>query len=82
MKKICYIHAEAYVGGELKHDPLTQVDADMPVVTGALSGALQEILKSNLQEVRVRGGHLINFVCERAEMEDEEGVENVAITRN
>ena len=59
LKEISYIHAEAYPAGELKHGPLALVDADMPVVTVAPNNELLEKLKSNLQEVRARGGELI-----------------------
>ncbi len=58
LKEISYIHAEAYPAGELKHGPLALVDADMPVVTVAPNDALLEKLKSNMQEVRARGGEL------------------------
>jgi glutamine---fructose-6-phosphate transaminase (isomerizing) len=58
LKEISYIHAEAYAAGELKHGPLALVDADMPVVAIAPNDALLEKLKSNLQEVRARGGEL------------------------
>jgi glutamine---fructose-6-phosphate transaminase (isomerizing) len=58
LKEISYIHAEAYAAGELKHGPLALVDANMPVVAVAPSDALIEKLKSNLQEVRARGGEL------------------------
>src|SRR6187431_1379522 len=58
LKEISYIHAEAYPAGELKHGPLALVDADMPVVTVAPNNDLLEKLKSNLQEVRARGGEL------------------------
>ncbi|WP_160285519.1 glutamine--fructose-6-phosphate transaminase (isomerizing) [Pseudomonas knackmussii] len=61
LKEISYIHAEAYPAGELKHGPLALVDADMPVVTVAPNNELLEKLKSNLQEVRARGGELIVF---------------------
>jgi glucosamine--fructose-6-phosphate aminotransferase (isomerizing) len=59
LKEISYIHAEAYPAGELKHGPLALVDEDMPVVAVAPGDALLEKLKSNLQEVRARGGELI-----------------------
>jgi glucosamine--fructose-6-phosphate aminotransferase (isomerizing) len=59
LKEISYIHAEAYPAGELKHGPLALVDEDMPVVAVAPSGPLLDKLKSNLQEVRARGGELI-----------------------
>jgi glucosamine--fructose-6-phosphate aminotransferase (isomerizing) len=58
LKEISYIHAEAYPAGELKHGPLALVTADMPVVTVAPNDALLEKLKSNMQEVRARGGEL------------------------
>ncbi|MDZ7852551.1 MAG: glutamine--fructose-6-phosphate transaminase (isomerizing) [Halomonas sp.] len=81
LKEISYIHAEAYAAGELKHGPLALVDDAMPVVSVAPSDALLEKLKSNLQEVRARGGRLINFVCERAGLEDEEGVRNFPLPK-
>ena len=61
LKEISYIHAEAYPAGELKHGPLALVDADMPVITVAPRDDLVEKLKSNLQEVRARGGQLYVF---------------------
>ena len=61
LKEISYIHAEAYPAGELKHGPLALVDNDMPVVAIAPNDALLEKLKSNLQEVRARGGELYVF---------------------
>jgi len=61
LKEISYIHAEAYAAGELKHGPLALVDADMPVVAVAPNDDLLEKLKSNLQEVRARGGELFVF---------------------
>ncbi|QAU24035.1 glutamine--fructose-6-phosphate transaminase (isomerizing) [Dyella sp. M7H15-1] len=61
LKEISYIHAEAYPAGELKHGPLALVDEDMPVVAVAPNGPLLDKLKSNLQEVRARGGELIVF---------------------
>ena len=73
LKEISYIHAEAYPAGELKHGPLALVDGDMPVVTVAPNNELLEKLKSNLQEVRARGGELIVFADEQAGMSDGEG---------
>ncbi|MBB3103075.1 glutamine--fructose-6-phosphate transaminase (isomerizing) [Azomonas macrocytogenes] len=73
LKEISYIHAEAYPAGELKHGPLALVDSDMPVVTVAPSNELVEKLKSNLQEVRARGGELIVFADGRAGIENGEG---------
>ena len=61
LKEISYIHAEAYAAGELKHGPLALVDEDMPVVTVAPDDELLEKLKSNLAEVRARGGELFVF---------------------
>ena len=69
LKEISYIHAEAYPAGELKHGPLALVDEDMPVVAVAPNGPLLDKLKSNLQEVRARGGELIVFADEQASME-------------
>jgi glucosamine--fructose-6-phosphate aminotransferase (isomerizing) len=80
LKEISYIHAEAYPAGELKHGPLALVDADMPVIAVAPNNELLEKLKSNLQEVRARGGELIVFADANAEMRQSEGVQvlNVA----
>src|SRR4030095_16280743 len=61
LKEITYIHAEAYAAGELKHGPLALVTSEMPVVTVAPNDALLEKLKSNIQEVRARGGELYVF---------------------
>jgi len=69
LKEISYIHAEAYPAGELKHGPLALVDEDMPVVAVAPNGPLLDKLKSNLQEVRARGGELIVFADSNAHFE-------------
>ena len=69
LKEISYIHAEAYPAGELKHGPLALVDEDMPVVAVAPNGPLLDKLKSNLQEVRARGGELIVFADREAPMD-------------
>ena len=74
LKEITYIHAEAYAAGELKHGPLALVDADMPVVVVAPNDALLEKLKSNLQEVRARGGELFVFADQDTRIEPTEGV--------
>lgn len=74
LKEISYIHAEAYPAGELKHGPLALVDNDMPVVTVAPNNQLLEKLKSNLQEVRARGGELIVFADCQAAMRPAENV--------
>ncbi len=73
LKEISYIHAEAYPAGELKHGPLALVDSDMPVVTVAPNNELLEKLKSNLQEVRARGGELVVFADQQAGMSNGEG---------
>ncbi|MNO29915.1 Glutamine--fructose-6-phosphate aminotransferase [isomerizing] [compost metagenome] len=73
LKEISYIHAEAYPAGELKHGPLALVDNDMPVVTVAPNNELLEKLKSNLQEVRARGGELIVFADTNANMSNGPG---------
>ena len=74
LKEISYIHAEAYAAGELKHGPLALVDEDMPVVTVAPDDALLEKLKSNLQEVRARGGELYVFADPRVQFGDRVGI--------
>jgi glucosamine--fructose-6-phosphate aminotransferase (isomerizing) len=74
LKEISYIHAEAYPAGELKHGPLALVDADMPVIAVAPNNDLVEKLKSNLMEVRARGGELIVFADPDAGIEESEGV--------
>ncbi|MFB6435051.1 MAG: glutamine--fructose-6-phosphate transaminase (isomerizing) [Candidatus Malihini olakiniferum] len=66
LKEISYIHAEAYAAGELKHGPLALIDADMPVVVVAPNNKLLEKLKSNIEEVRARGGELYVFADEEA----------------
>jgi glutamine---fructose-6-phosphate transaminase (isomerizing) len=75
LKEISYIHAEAYPAGELKHGPLALVDGDMPVVTVAPNNELLEKLKSNLQEVRARGGQLIVFADGEAGLGNGEGTQ-------
>ncbi len=74
LKEISYVHAEAYAAGELKHGPLALVDADMPVVTVAPNDQLLEKLKSNMQEVRARGGELYVFADRDATVAESEGV--------
>jgi glucosamine--fructose-6-phosphate aminotransferase (isomerizing) len=74
LKEISYIHAEAYPAGELKHGPLALVDARMPVVAIAPRGALLDKLKSNLQEVRARGGELFVMADEDAHVAAGEGL--------
>ena len=74
LKEISYIHAEAYPAGELKHGPLALVTAEMPVVTVAPNDALLEKLKSNMQEVRARGGELFVFADSDTKIESESGL--------
>ena len=74
LKEISYIHAEAYAAGELKHGPLALVDQNMPVVAIAPKDALFEKLKSNLQEVRARGGELFVFADQDAGFSGGDGV--------
>jgi glucosamine--fructose-6-phosphate aminotransferase (isomerizing) len=74
LKEISYIHAEAYAAGELKHGPLALIDADMPVVVVAPTNDLLEKLKSNIEEVRARGGLLYVFADEKAGFEGDENM--------
>ncbi len=74
LKEISYIHAEAYAAGELKHGPLALVDEDMPVIAVAPDDELLEKLKSNLQEVRARGGELYVFADPRVQFGDRHGI--------
>jgi len=74
LKEISYIHAESYPAGELKHGPLALVDADMPVVAVAPNNDLLEKLKSNLMEVRARGGELIVFADPQSGLQPSDGV--------
>jgi glucosamine--fructose-6-phosphate aminotransferase (isomerizing) len=79
LKEVTYIHAEAYAAGELKHGPLALVDASMPVVVVAPNDVLIEKLKSNLQEVRARGGELFVFADKDARIEPAEGVHVITL---
>lgn len=74
LKEISYIHAEAYPAGELKHGPLALVDKDMPVISVAPNDALLEKLKSNLQEVRARGGELYVFADADGHIHEADGI--------
>ena len=82
LKEISYIHAEAYPAGELKHGPLALVDADMPVVTVAPNNDLLEKLKSNLMEVRARGGELFVFADPEAGFQSSDGVTVIEMPRH
>jgi glucosamine--fructose-6-phosphate aminotransferase (isomerizing) len=79
LKEISYIHAEAYAAGELKHGPLALVDANMPVVAVAPNDELLEKLKSNLQEVRARGGELLVFTEASCGVEPDAGTTMVCL---
>jgi len=74
LKEISYIHAEAYPAGELKHGPLALVTEEMPVVTVAPNDALIEKLKSNMQEVRARGGQLYVFADADSRIHSSDGL--------
>jgi len=74
LKEISYIHAEAYPAGELKHGPLALIDEDMPVVAVAPNNALLEKLKSNLEEVRARGGQLFVFADDQVTIKPDPGI--------
>ncbi|MCC6609046.1 MAG: glutamine--fructose-6-phosphate transaminase (isomerizing) [Burkholderiales bacterium] len=80
LKEISYIHAEAYPAGELKHGPLALVDREMPVVAVAPNDALLEKLKSNLQEVRARGGELYVFADQGARITEDDGLHVIRLT--
>jgi glucosamine--fructose-6-phosphate aminotransferase (isomerizing) len=82
LKEISYIHAEAYAAGELKHGPLALVDADMPVVAVAPNNDLLEKLKSNLMEVRARGGELYVFADPDSGIESSDGVHVILMPKH
>lgn len=79
LKEISYIHAEAYPAGELKHGPLALVDSEMPIVAIAPNTALLEKLKSNLEEVRSRGGVLYLFADENADIAEQENIHIIRV---
>jgi glutamine---fructose-6-phosphate transaminase (isomerizing) len=82
LKEISYIHAEAYAAGELKHGPLALVDKNMPVIAVAPSDTLIEKVKSNLQEVRARGGELFVFADVGSRIERSEGVHIIKLAEH
>ena len=82
LKEITYIHAEAYAAGELKHGPLALVTGEMPVVTVAPNDALLEKLKSNMQEVRARGGVLYVLADSDTHISSSEGVNVIRMPEN
>ncbi|MFT6269851.1 MAG: glucosamine--fructose-6-phosphate aminotransferase (isomerizing) [Alphaproteobacteria bacterium] len=79
LKEISYIHAEAYASGELKHGPLALIDADMPVIVVAPNNELLEKLKSNVEEVRARGGIMYVFADKEAHFESDETMRVVQV---
>ncbi|HUK01722.1 MAG TPA: glutamine--fructose-6-phosphate transaminase (isomerizing) [Steroidobacteraceae bacterium] len=82
LKEISYIHAEGYPAGELKHGPLALVDADMPVITVAPNNDLLEKLKSNMMEVRARGGELIVFADPESGIREGDGVTVITMPKH
>ena len=82
LKEISYIHAEAYPAGELKHGPLALVDREMPVVTVAPNDKLLEKLKSNMAEVRARGGELYVFADGDSAIESADGMHVIRLPEN
>ena len=80
LKEISYIHAEAYAAGELKHGPLALIDKDMPVIVIAPNDELLAKIKSNLQEVRARGGKLYVLADNDSSVESSSGVEVIRLT--
>ena len=79
LKEISYIHAEAYPAGELKHGPLALVDSEMPIIAVAPNTGLLEKLKSNLEEVRARGGELYVFADASAKLEAAENMHVISL---
>lgn len=79
LKEISYIHAEAYASGELKHGPLALIDADMPVIVVAPNNELLEKLKSNVEEVRARGGLMYVFADVDAEFESDDTMKVIPV---
>lgn len=81
LKEISYIHAEAYAAGELKHGPLALIDSEMPVVVVAPENDLLEKVKSNIEEVRARGGQLYVFADHDAGFEETEGFKTIVLPK-
>ena len=81
LKEISYIHAEAYATGELKHGPLALIDADMPVIVVAPNNELLEKVKSNIEEVRARGGQLYVFADKEAGFTPSEGMKIITMPK-
>ncbi|OOF57262.1 glutamine--fructose-6-phosphate transaminase (isomerizing) [Rodentibacter myodis] len=81
LKEISYIHAEAYAAGELKHGPLALIDADMPVIVVAPTNDLLEKVKSNIEEVRARGGQLYVFADKEAGFTETDGMKIITMPK-
>ena len=81
LKEISYIHAEAYAAGELKHGPLALIDADMPVIVVAPNNELHANVKSNIEEVRARGGQLYVFADKEAGFTPSEGMKIITMPK-
>ena len=81
LKEISYIHAEAYAAGELKHGPFALIDADMPVIVVAPNNELLEKVKSNIEEVRARGGQLYVFADKEAGFTPSEGMKIITMPK-
>ena len=81
LKEISYIHAEAYAAGELKHGPLALIDADMPVIVVAPNNDLLEKVKSNIEEVRARGGQLYVFADAEAGFQDSDNMKIITMPK-
>ena len=81
LKEISYIHAEAYAAGELKHGPLALIDADMPVIVVAPNNELLEKVKSNIEEVRARGGQLYVFADKEAGFTPSDGMKIITMPK-
>jgi len=81
LKEISYIHAEAYAAGELKHGPLALIDADMPIIVVAPNNELLEKLKSNVEEVRARGGIIYVFADKASEFKSDDTMRVVNVNQ-
>ena len=79
LKEISYIHAEAYAAGELKHGPLALIDSEMPIIVVAPNNELIEKLKSNIEEVRARGGELFVFADEKLSIRPESNMKVMSV---
>ena len=79
LKELSYIHAEAYAAGELKHGPLALIDKEMPIIVVAPKDNLLEKLKSNIEEVRARGGQLYVFADKSANIQETDGITVISV---